>query len=238
MMTPGRLLLAALLAAAGIAGALIAVSVGGSGGGAEGRQIAAAQETARLLRGIPQRGEALGDPKAPLTLVEYAEPQCPFCGLWSRQTLPALVRRYVRPGRVRLVFRGLAFIRPTADSERALRAFAAAGRQNRLWYVVELLYRNQGEEGTGWITGDLLEAVLQAVPGLDLARARAELEGDAVSRALSRWQRQAEADGVSGTPTFFLGPSGGRLLRLAVPSAEALADPAFFAAAFDRLLRS
>ncbi len=232
----GRLLGALLIAAAGLAAALIAISASGGDKGGEGGDPTGAAETARLLQGIPQSGGALGDPEAPVTLVEYAEPQCPFCGTWSREALPAIVRDYVRPGKVRLVFRGLAFIPPIADSERALRAAAAAARQGRLWHVVELLYRNQGEEGTGWISDDLVEAVLRAVPGLDADRALAERNDPSVDETLAAWVAEAGRDGVGGTPTFYLGRRGGELARLAVPSAEALADPAFFAAAFDRLL--
>lgn len=232
----GRLLGALLLAAAGLAAALIAVSATDGDGGGEPVELTGAAETASLLRGIPQRGDALGTPRAPLTLVEYAEPQCPYCGAWSREVLPAIVRDYVRPGKVRLVFRGLAFIQPIADSERALRAAAAAGRQGRLWHVVDLLYRNQGEEGTGWITDDLVETILRAVPGLDVDRALAERDDASVDETLAGWVAEAGRDGVGGTPTFYLGRRGGKLARLSVPSAEALTDPAFFAAAFDRLL--
>jgi len=234
-MTSTRLLAAVLLAAAGIAAALIAVSVTGSDGGGKPAEVTGAAETARLLGGIPQSGNVLGDPKAPLTLVEYAEPQCPFCGLWARSALPAIIRDYVRPGRVKLVFQGLVFIQPTADSERALRTALAAGRQNRLWHVIELLYRNQGEEGTGWISDGLLRSIGAAVPGLDVERMLDERESPEVDRALAEAQQAAAAAGVTGTPTFELGRSGGTLRRLAVPSAAALTDPGYFASALDAL---
>ena len=84
---------------------------------------------AGLLRGIPQQGTALGSPDAPVTLVEYADLQCPYCAQWARDAFPELVRDYVRTGRVRIVFRGLAFLGP--DSDAALRAALAAGQQRR-----------------------------------------------------------------------------------------------------------
>src|SRR3954469_18725569 len=87
--------------------------------------------------GVPQHGAALGRPSAPVTLVEYADLQCPYCGEWARTTLPVVVSDYVRTGRLRIVFRGLAFVGP--DSDRALTAAVAAGRQDRLWDVVDAL---------------------------------------------------------------------------------------------------
>lgn len=237
-LTPNRMLALVLLAAAGVAATLIAVSVTGWDGGGRPMPVTGAREAARLLAGIPQRGNALGDPRAPITLVEYAEPQCPFCGLWARSALPAIVRDYVRPGTVKIVFRGLVFLQPTTDSERALRAAVAAGQQGRLWHVLELLYRNQGEEGTGWISDDVLRALLTAVPGLDVERVLRQRDDNSVSQTLTAWAAQASRDGVGGTPTFLIGRSGGELRPLQVPSASALSDPAFFASAFDRLLQS
>jgi protein-disulfide isomerase len=97
----------------------------------------------------------LGSPDAPVTVVEYADLQCPFCAEWARRAFGEIVRDYVAPGRVRIEFRGLVFLGP--DSEVALRTALAAGRQDRLWDVVHLLYANQGAENAGWVTQDLLE---------------------------------------------------------------------------------
>src|SRR5512141_2096373 len=107
-------------------------------------EVAGAGEITALLDGIPQQGTVLGKPDAPVTLVEYADFQCPYCAQWALGTLPALVRDYVRAGKLRIEFRGLAFLGP--DSETALRAALAAGREDGLWNVVELLYANQGAE--------------------------------------------------------------------------------------------
>ncbi len=230
------LLAVVVVVAAVLAAVLIALSAGG-GKESKPQAVSGTAEVARLLRGIPQRGNVLGRPEAPLTLVEYAEPQCPFCGMWARNVFPAIVRRYVRAGKAKLVFRGLIFIEPRADSERALRAAAAAGRQGRLWHVIDILYRNQGEEGTGWIREELVRDILESIPGLDAERALDEGGDEKTTRTLAAWEEQAARDGVSGTPTFLLGRSGGQLAPMALPSAQALSDPQFFSSAFERLLR-
>src|SRR3954454_24409449 len=87
-----------------------------------------------LLQGIPQHGNALGRDDAPVTVVEYGDLQCPYCAAWSRQALPALIRDYVRPGKVRLVFDGPPFL--GSDSQTALRAAIVAGAQGHFWDVV------------------------------------------------------------------------------------------------------
>src|SRR5207248_5606750 len=139
---------------------------------------AAAAAPADLLDGIPQRGLDLGDPDAPVTLVEYADLQCPYCAYWSRTTFPVLVRDYVRPGKVKLVFRGLAFLGP--DSREALQVALAASAQNRLWDMVERLYAVQGPENSGWVDERLLRAIGESVPGLDVERMLAESSSEAV----------------------------------------------------------
>ena len=118
----------------------------------------------------------LGDTDAPVTLVEYVDLQCPYCAEWAVRTFPVLVSDYVRTGKLRIVFHGLAFIGP--DSDTALRTALAAGREDRLWDVVAGFYARQGAEN-GWITDELVDDVV-AEAGLDagrLARTRAASHG-------------------------------------------------------------
>jgi protein-disulfide isomerase len=183
--------------------------------------IAGAAESRALLSGIPQHGIVLGRPDAPVTLVEFADLQCPFCADWSRNAFPELVRDYVRSGKVKIVFRGLAFIGP--DSQEALRFALAAGEQGKLWNVVHLLYENQGGENEGWVTDGLLTAVGRAVPGLDVERALAERSRPGVETEIASAQTAAAANGVQGTPSFAVGPTGGVLRPVTLDSLEAKA---------------
>jgi protein-disulfide isomerase len=195
-----------------------------------GAEAFGADVVASLLGGIPQDGAALGDPDAPVTLVEYADLQCPFCAQWASRTLPELVEEYVRAGDLRIEFRGMAFI--GADSEKALRAALAAGEQDHLWNVLDLLYLNQGPENSGWVTDDLIAAVGRSVPGLDGGQMQAGMSSQDVTDALQADADAAAAAGITGTPSFELGRTGGELTRLEVTSLDA--DE--FRAAIDELL--
>jgi protein-disulfide isomerase len=197
---------------------------------AAGAEVFGADVVESLLGGIPQDGAALGDPAAPVTLVEYADLQCPFCAQWASRTLPDLVEEYVRAGDLRIEFRGMAFI--GADSEKALRAALPAGEQDHLWNVVDLLYLNQGAENSGWVTDDLIAAVGRSVPGLDGAQMQAGMSSQDVTDALQDDAAAAAAAGITGTPSFELGRTGGELTRLEVTSLDA----AEFRAAIDELL--
>jgi protein-disulfide isomerase len=164
---------------------------------------------AASLAGIPQDGWVLGDPDAPVTVEEYADLQCPVCARFSAEALPQLVDEYVRPGRVRLVLRPLAFL--GEDSVRGARAAAAAAQQDRAWGFVERFYAQQGEENSGYATDDFLREVGGGVQGLDVARVLRERDADAVTGDLERAQRDASRLGVQGTPSFAVGPTGGDL---------------------------
>ncbi len=225
-----RLYLGALGVAALCAVTLIVASlVSGNGGkgSATGGTVTGKLATAALLKGIPQRGTTLGSPTAPYKLVEYADFQCPYCGIWARDVFPAVVRDYVRPGNVQVEFRGLVIVGP--DSETALKTALGSAPQNRFWNVDDLLYRNQGTENTGWVTEPLLASILGSVPGLDVARATAASKGPAVAARIDTSARLASLDGVSGTPTFMFGPVGGTMQPLDVGSL----DVSSFRAAID-----
>jgi len=162
-----------------------------------------------LFAGIPQRGAALGTPRAPVTLVEYADLQCPYCADWARETLPVLVKRFVRTGKLRIVFRGLTFVGP--DSHKALGAAIVAGRQNHFWDVVHALYEQQGTENTGWVTNGLVSEVATGIPDLDGKALLDKASTPSVDREIERIAAAADAAGVSGTPSFELGRSGSPL---------------------------
>ncbi|MFL5928787.1 MAG: DsbA family protein [Gaiellaceae bacterium] len=159
--------------------------------------------------GIAQHGAALGSPSAPLTLVEYADLQCPYCGRWARETLPILVDRYVRGRKLRIVFNGMAFVGP--DSDKALRTVVAAGRHDHLWEVVHGLYENQGAENSGWVTDELVRKIVSGVRGLDGRKLLDERWNNAVAPEILRASNAARAVGVNSTPSFQLGPTGGSL---------------------------
>jgi len=224
-----RDLVIALVVALIVAGALIGVSVAGVGSSSKpaAKAVTGLVATNALFRGIPQSGNVLGNPGAPATLVEFGEPQCPVCGAWARETLPTVVHDYVRTGKLKIVFRGISFIQPTGESERALCALAAA--QGRQFQLLDLLFRNQGEEGAGWITDDLRRSLGGAVFGLDVQRMMSDRSSAAARSEIQESARAAAR--VMGThlrtPTFLAGPSGAHLAPIQVSTMGQLGPQGF-----------
>ena len=214
---------AVLITAAALATILVAASQLGAGDAKttepEATTASAARTTApeqSLFAGIEQQGVALGSPKAPVTLVEYADLQCPYCAQWARDALPTVVEDYVKTGKLRIVFHGMAFI--GADSEKALRTAIAAGQENHLWDVVHGLYLSQGPENTGWVTDELVSEIASGIPDLDGEKLLDVRWESTIESGLKRAAAAAQAAGVNSTPAFQLGPTGGRLELVQVSS--------------------
>jgi protein-disulfide isomerase len=220
-------------AAVAIALALILVSVLGSSNGSSAPErtvststtssVPAAPEkvpggtaTAALFRGIPQRLNQLGKSDAKVSMVEFADPQCPYCRQFALDALPAIVREYVRTGKAKLIYFGIQIIGP--NSEQGLRAIYAAGLQSKLWNFSDLLYKSQGAENSGWITDGLLRQIGDSIPGFDTERMMADRNSSEVEAALAASSQQASSAHVNQTPTFFAGPTGGKLQQIPVTS--------------------
>ncbi|MGB2710037.1 MAG: thioredoxin domain-containing protein, partial [Conexibacter sp.] len=223
--------------ALGLAAAIVVVLVLAFGGGGDDKKTLKAGETipgqiesnARFA-GIPQDGVTLGDPDAPVTLVEFADLQWPFCRDYTTNVMPTLVADYVKTGKLKMVFRNVAFI--GTDSTRAAQMAAAAGLQNKLWEYIDIFYSNQGAENSGYVTDAFLTKVGHGVDGLDVDKAMNDRGVADVQDQLNKAQTDWQANGFTGTPSFLLGPTGGTLRPLKIQSLDASA----FTAPIDKAL--
>jgi protein-disulfide isomerase len=204
--------LGAVLLATAVA-PLIAVSLAGGGGRPPDRVVD--PEVAALLTGIPQQGNALGQPKAPVTLRVYTDLECLTARGWVVELLPAIIKRYVRSGEMRIEFRS--FKTDTHNPSTFLNqqaAAIAAGAQNRLWNFVETFYYEQGKEYTPYATERYIDGIAAQVPGLRTAqwhryRASGRLEAQVVAD-----DREVRELGFYDTPAFMIGRTGGQMKRL------------------------
>jgi len=193
---------------------LIVITASGSGDGGD-TEIEGKAAVAKLLEGIPQQEMLLGDPKAPVELIEFGDLQCPVCAAYSEEVLPEIMETQVKKGRVKVDFRNLTIIGP--ESVTAGAAALAAGAQGRGWTFVDLFYRNQGGENSGYADDDaFLEAVAKAAGVQDLTkwssdRAKLTVEVEETSQ-------EAQNLGFSGTPSFAIkGPKTGGIKLLGFP---------------------
>ena len=194
----GLVVVLAFAVAVAAAAALVVVSLVARGGG----EPTTISTPVVDLAGIPQEGPVLGAPEAKVTLIEYADLQCPACRHYALEIFPAIVDADVRNGLVKTEFRGFPFIGP--DSVKAQRFVLAAGLQNKLWQLQESLYRHQGKENAGWVTDDLLRELAAEIPGLDVEKLFADAESADIASQAQTGFKEAQEAGIPGTPTFFI----------------------------------
>jgi protein-disulfide isomerase len=220
---------------------LIAVptAAGGRPGGrvAETQQaLSAAAKVERLLHGIPQSGNVLGYRHAPVTLQVFGDLECRICREFALGAQIGLIRRYVRTGKLQIVDRSLeTATRRLATFVRQQVAALAAGVQKKMWYFVELFFREQGQEDSGYVTEAYLAGLARQIHGLNMAEWTAERNNPVFVAEIANDAQVADQRGFEGTPAFLIGETGGHLRRLEDPSLE---EPSDFEAAIRRLLRS
>ncbi len=171
------------------------------------------------LAGIPQKGLVLGKASAKRAVVEFGDLQCPFCKQFAEQVIPDFIAGPVSRGEARLEFRNFVILGPQSDLAAA--AAVAAGRQAKGWDFIELFYRNQGVENTGYVTDDFLTAIARGAGVPDIAQWNTDRKSKSVRREVAKTTNQASNLGFNSTPSFAVeGPSGG-LTPIGTPNSAA-----------------
>jgi protein-disulfide isomerase len=221
-----------------IVGVLIALMSAGSSTGiptSSAQVKATVGAVGALLRGIPQSASTLGNPNAPVTLEYFGDLECPTCREFTLGALPALIRGYVRAGKLKIEYRSLRTATGDPETFRTQQVAAlAAGRQNKMWMFVELFYHEQGEEGTGYVTERYLQRLARQVPGLNVAGWTAARSYPELAMILAADGRAANSAGLTSTPSFLIGRTAGVMHGLEYDS---LTDPSSFNAAIEHQLK-
>jgi protein-disulfide isomerase len=182
------------------------------------------------LQGIPQSEMVLGDPRAKVTLVEFGDLQCPVCKGFSEEIIPSVIDSKVRSGDAKIEFKNFTII--SEESTPAGAAAIAAGKQGRGWNYIELFYRNQGPEASGYVTDEFLTEIARGAGVPDIARWNEDRESGATLAEVKRTTEEAEELEFTGTPSFAVeGPGTKGLETLGTPGSAGALEEAIEAAA-------
>ena len=201
-------------AAVAVIVALIVISQSGgddNGGGGSPSNVQGVGQVDAELQGIPQSGQVLGNANAPVTVVEFGDPQCPVCAAFSEQVAPDLISSEVKGGNVKYEFQPYLIIGP--DSKPAMKAALAAGEQGRFWNYLQLFYRNQGGENSGYVTDDFLTNIARSAGVPDVEKWNTDRNDPKWDAVIQQGSSQAESLGFNGTPSIMVqGPNGQKAL--------------------------
>jgi protein-disulfide isomerase len=199
----------AFLAVCAIAVLIVVSQTGGGSGGDTNLEDVGLVE--QQLHGIPQHGTVLGDPKAKVRVIEYGDLQCPVCKGFSESVAPELIDQVVRKGTASYDFRQWPVIgaAPHTQSTIAAKAALAASEQGRYWNYVELFYRNQGTEDSGYVTEPFMTAVAKGAGVTNIRRWNMDRGSAKWNPVLAGTDAQAHRLDFGGTPSFeIVGPGG------------------------------
>lgn len=203
-----------------IAGVLIAGAVLYSNFGDKTTGRAAVGDTVlpdEVVRGnLADDDPVLGNPDAPVTIVEFSDFQCPFCRRLYFQTLPQIKEQYIKTGKVKFVYRDFPLTGIHDLAQKYAEGAECADEQGKFWLMHDKIFDEQERLGQGTIfdyTAEDIKTWAREL-GLDGAKFDECLDSgkyaDEVQRDLSDGQRA----GVQGTPGTFV---NGRLVSGAVP---------------------
>ncbi|MDO8561121.1 MAG: DsbA family protein [bacterium] len=202
-----------------VAGLLVASAVIYSGGffsknnGGEAAVDVAAEDLAG-------KSPFLGNPEAPVTMVEFSDYQCPFCNQFFRGSEKQIVDKYVKTGKVKFVYRNFAFL--GQESQWASEAAECANEQGKFWeyhdhlfnYIWDNYYaKNVNGENVGAFSKDNLNK-FAADLGLDIQKFSFCLDSGKYAGAVKKETAEGRAAGVTGTPTTFI---NGKAITGALP---------------------
>jgi protein-disulfide isomerase len=176
-----------------------------------------AVEANALFKGIPQKGLVLGKPSAPVEMEMFIDVQCPICRDYEVNSLPEIVQKYIRTGKVQLHLQPWAFIGPQSKTGRL--ALIAASFQNKGFEYAKVLYDNQPDnsENTGYLNNDWMGRMAASVNGLKVQQVLSQKNDSAASTIASKVDQLAKKGNVQGTPTVLIGPTGGKLQDIMPP---------------------
>jgi protein-disulfide isomerase len=223
--------------------AVVVILIATGGGSKSGlptskhEENATVAEISKLLGGIPQSGNAIGSPTAPVTLKYFGDLECPICKDFTLGALPSIIQQWVRTGKLRIEYHSMetATREPEVFHTQQVAAYSA-GKQNKGWNFIETFYHEQGEEGSGYVTEQYLQGIARQVPGLSLTQWMSGRSDPALSNQVETDKQIANNEGFTGTPSFLIGHTGGATSKLEYNSAPS--NPGFIDEAVEKLLKS
>lgn len=158
----------------------------------------------------------LGDPDAPVTIVDFSDFQCPYSRRHSEQTVPQIVENYVETGQVRYVFKDFPLYSIHPQAQKAAEAAECAGQQEQYWSMHARVFQGQDEWRQETDPVPALKGYAAEL-GLDTDQFNACLDSDQFAAEVQADVAEGEAVGVNSTPSFFI---NGRPLSGALPFSE------------------
>ena len=153
----------------------------------------------------------LGDPDAPITLVEFGDYQCHYCNVFFQSIEKDILKNYVNTGKVKIIFKDYNII--GEDSVKASQGAHCANDQGLFWEYHDILYSNWTGENNGWASPENLAIFAQQI-GLNMNKWSECMNKGSHSQIILKSNDDARTLQLTGTPAFFIINSEGEVSKL------------------------
>ncbi len=206
LLIPGSIILAGVLIAGAViySGKLGAPTAEKSGGTAALTEAGNTPVAGDLSDDDP----SLGNPDAPVTIVEFSDFECPFCGRFFHTVLPEIKEKYVKTGKARFIYRDFPLSTIHTMAEKAAEAGECADEQGKFWPYHDVIFERQQQLSVANLKAWAVEL------GLNASQFNNCLDSGKYSDEIEKDIRDGESAGVRGTPGTFV---NGRMISGAVP---------------------
>jgi protein-disulfide isomerase len=157
----------------------------------------------KLLSPSMMNASALGNDQAKITIVEFADYQCPFCAQFNKETKDSIIENFVDTGKAKFLYKDL-IVNDASDKASTLAAAASyyAAEQGMYWAYHDELFKNSNGENTGWVTKDNLKQFANNVRVPDLMKFSDCVDTGKYNDVVSENDSFARNIGLQSTPSF------------------------------------
>ncbi|OHA08728.1 MAG: hypothetical protein A3B37_02660 [Candidatus Sungbacteria bacterium RIFCSPLOWO2_01_FULL_59_16] len=199
LLVPGSIVLAGAVVAlaviyVGRGGALPAPAAQGTANTGTANSAVAGVQAANLADDDP----FLGDPSAPVAIIEFSDFQCPFCARFFSDAEPRIIDTYVKTGKVKFIYRDFPLSSIHAEAQKAAEAGECADEQGKFWLYHDLVFRRQSQLGVENLKAWAAEL------GFNTQQFNSCLDSGKYAAEVAKDFSDGQAAGVRGTPTFFI----------------------------------
>ena len=143
----------------------------------------------------------MGDPNAPITILEWGDYQCTFCYKFHQNTLDVINEEFIETGKVKVIFKDFPLNGP--DSKLAAEASYCAHDQDKYWEYHDQLYENWAGERTGWITRESLSEFAESI-NLEIVEFNKCLDENKYENKINSIYEFGNEIGIDATPSFLV----------------------------------
>jgi protein-disulfide isomerase len=179
--------------------AVVLILVNRSDDGESGGNLPAVTALSAPEITAPRDGLTLGDPNAPVQIVEYGDYQCPYCAISNNEFFQPLLNEYINAGKVHFTYVPMSFLGD--ESKDAVEAALCANDQGKFWEMHETIYLNHNGENQGAYSRARLDTMAENI-GLNMDQFKSCMDSSQHQGEVDNYANMATQAGVTSTPTF------------------------------------